>query len=641
MGIIAGIYSRSGQSGLREKLAAMIHCQAHRDRTTPALFVNPQLAVGMANKHDAIYCTQGEKDAIKSHNSHNRNGIHAFVDGIVLDVPHLRKNFENTGNPLPLPLGSSIVEAAYEKWGLDFMAHLEGEFACAVWDDNLKILILARDPYGHKPVHYFNDSHQFVFSSEIKGILAADVNREIDMVSLSDFLSLNCIPYPGTIFKGIYQVPPGSMLIYSNNEIRIKSYWSHDMSEDASVSFDDAVEMVSEKIKSAVQKRMITEDTYCFLSGGIDSSAILSFASDMSGKRVHAVTVGFEEAEEDELEDAERMAKHVGAEHHQVIATPDSFFDMLETLVFHHDAPFTDTSAYPSYFAGKLAGNYTDLILTGDGPDQSMGGSGHYVFALENNLFSNRNRLLQSAYGAGAKISARLHNDPAPSPFVKIHRKLYRDSLTPIRAAYDLRSYFPDIVKKYMCTDGLWQVHMENDPFRHPDAWFEEAKSLDQINRYLYADMAFYVPDDLMIKVDRMCMAHGLETLSPFQDIDLAKVVNQLPGNYKIKKNHNGGLTTKYILKKCCEKRFPADTLNKKKQGFGIPLEKWLKKDNGKMIKEILLDPIALNRGLFRKHSILNMVDTFLSDRGDYFYPGANTIAGLLTLELWNRRYMD
>lgn len=640
MGIIAGVCSKTNQSELTEKLKAMILCQSHRDKDSPVIFTQPQIAIGMANKHDKIFCDDEEKK-IKKDLSGNRSGIHAFVDGIVLEVPKHRTFFEGEGIKIAAPKCSSIVEATYEKWGLDFMAHLEGEFSCTIWDKKQGRLILARDPYGHKPVHYYNDNQQFVFSSEIKGVLSADVKREIDIVNLSDYLSLNCIPYPGTIFKDIYQVPPGSILIFEKNEIRIKSYWTPVISDHKSMRFSDAVEILSEKIKTAVQKRMFSGDTYCFLSGGIDSSAIISYASELADKKIHAVTAGFVEEEENELDDAKIMANHVGANHHQVVTRPESFFEMLETLVFHHDSPFSDTSAYPTYYAGKLAGNYTDLILTGDGPDQSMAGSSHHVFAIKNNLFTDRNKYTQLVSLFGSKIAAQIDNKPTPSFFSKIRRKLFRESLTPVHAAYDLRSYFPDIVKKYMCSDDLWQVHEQQKPFRHPDSWFKEVNDADMINQYLYADMKFYVPDDLMIKVDRMCMAHGLETLSPFQDIELAAVVNQLPSNYKIRKDSKNNITTKYILKKCCQNRFPEATLNKKKQGFGIPLEKWLKKNNGKLLKELLFDRRTLDRGLLKNKSIINLVEVFLSNQGDYFYPNPNMIVGLITFELWCRRYID
>jgi len=239
-----------------------------------------------------------------------------------------------------------------------------------------------------------------------------------------------------------------------------------------------------------------------------------------------------------------------------------------------------------------------------------------------------------------SQVLEQIIASPVPTFLSKTQRKLYRDSLSPIHAAYDLRSYFPDIVKKFICTEELWQIHLAHDPYRHPKKWFSEAEGLDDINAYLYADMKFYLPDDLMIKVDRMCMAHGLETLSPFLDREFSTLVNQLPGAFKIK-NHSGTISTKHILREICKNRFPPAILNKKKQGFGIPLEKWLKKDNGKMIKEILLDPVALNRPYFKKNVLANLVEIFLSGRGDYFYPSPNCVAGLLTFELWHRKYLD
>jgi asparagine synthase (glutamine-hydrolysing) len=314
---------------------------------------------------------------------------------------------------------------------------------------------------------------------------------------------------------------------------------------------------------------------------------------------------------------------------------------MLDTMVFHHDSPFTDTSAYPTYYAAKLAREFTDVILTGDGPDQTMGGSSHHVFAIKNNTFAVRNPLFQNINRLGSNLTGLLINDPTPSIFSKIQRKLYRDSLSPVHAAYDVRSFFPDLVKKYLCSDDLWNVHLQSDPYRHPELWFKEVEGIDDINRYLYADIKFYVPDDLMIKVDRMCMASGLETLSPFQDIGLAQIVNRLPGHYKINTTDNGQIITKYILKKVCEPRFPKHTLQKKKQGFGIPLEKWLRKDKGKYVKELLLDEKTLLRGYFKRSCIEKIVEVFLGNSGDYFFLSSSGMVALLTLELWHRRYID
>ena len=636
MGIIAGILEESTPEVLVSKLKAMMECQSHRDKHAPVIHRARNLAIGMANKHDSIFCKRNE-------NRNKENGknyvVHAFVDGIVLEVLKLKNELEKYGHKIPVPLCSSIVKAAYEQWGLDFMDHLEGEFACAIWDEKQNRLVLVRDPFGHKPIHYYKDHHRLIFSSEIKGVLETSVEREVDLVSFSDYLSLNCIPCPATIFKGIYQVPPGSLLNYENGEITIKSHWSPVMSESHSIAFEDAAEVLCEKLKSAIKKRMVTEKTYSFLSGGIDSSAIVSFAAEMSDSPIQAISVGFEEVEENELLDAQRMAKHVGANLHQMVVKPDSFFDVLDNLVFYHDQPFTDTSAYPTYFAGQLASGHTDIILTGDGPDQSMAGSDHCVFALQNNLFAKKNKSYKSICALGSKFIEPLCKNPTPTLFSKIQRKLYRESLHPVHAAYDLRSYFPDIVKKYICNEELWEVHKKNDPYRHPYAWFDKFKNIDPINNYLYSDMVFYVPDDLMIKVDRMCMANGLETLSPFQDKYLSDYVNSLPIDFKIRVNSDSSISTKYILRKICENRFPKSILKKKKQGFGIPIRKWLKQNKGIMLKEIILDGVQMNCDYFSKHSIESMMDSYLLNNGDYYYPNDNMIASIINFDCWHRQY--
>ncbi len=618
-----------GAATMGDTLRKMAKVQVHRSGGGKVeTIVNKDIGLCMSNSHDSIFGSCNNREI--------QQGITAIIDGIVLNVPSLKGILDQGDSDCHRC--SSVISKVYQKWGLDFMPHLEGEFSCAIWDEQRKRLVLARDPFGKKPLYYYQKASILYFSSEIKGLLAAGAPAEINLVGLSDYLSLNSIPYPETIFKDIYQVPPGGMLIANSKGLRIKKWWESIIIEDKAISFKDAD--ISVALKGAISKRLFNEDTYCFLSGGIDSSAILSFASEIAGKKIHAVSVGFEEEKENELDDAAIMARHVGAEHHPVIVSPDSFFDMLETLVWHHDSPFTDTSAYPTYFAAREGARFTDVILTGDGPDQIMGGSDHYVFAVKNNIFQPRSTKRQLGCRLASKLLEAVVKDPVPSLLSKALRKLYRESLAPVHAAYDLRSYFPDIVKRFLCSEELWRVHLDNDPYRHPESWFEEVADVDDVNKYLYADMKFYLPDDLMIKVDRMCMSHGLETLSPFLDREIVTIVNRLPGSFKIKVQ-DSAIITKYILKEVCKERFPPRILHKKKQGFGIPLEKWLRKHNGKMVKDILLDPVTLNRPYFRKEAIENLVDVFLKGKGDYFYPSPSAVAGLLTFEIWHRKYLD
>ncbi|MCK5097872.1 MAG: 7-cyano-7-deazaguanine synthase, partial [Desulfobacteraceae bacterium] len=489
MGLIAGIYSKRFIPDIMDKLLNMIKAQSHRDNGIPEIYIQPGFAVCMSNQHDTIF-TKHSSNLYYDFKTKDVNdkGIRAFIDGIVLDTESHANFFNKKGYKVSNPLCSTVLAVAYEEWGLGFMDHLEGEFAGSIVDENEKKIILVRDTIGKKPLHYFWDGTTFLFSSEIKGLIAGGAPAEIDSINLSDFLTLNCIPYPATIFKNIFQVPPGSMIVFNNNEIKNITYWRPQFNIDESVALDDIVEQITVATKNAVRKRMLSDDVYCFLSGGIDSSAVVSFASELSSKPIHTISVGFEEEEKNELEDAAIMAKHVGAVHHQVIASPDSFFDMLDTLVFNQDSPFSDISAYPTFFAGKLASKFTDLILTGDGPDQTMGGSGHHVFAVKHDLFSKRNSQKQLFAKYSSQLLSQMTKDPSPTFISKVQRNLYRNSISPVHAAYDLRSYFPDIVKQFLCTDDLWEVHKKNNPYRHPESWFKEAGNVDDINKYLYAD---------------------------------------------------------------------------------------------------------------------------------------------------------
>ena len=637
MGVLAGIFSNTKEPDLKNILKGMLYSQSHRDRSVPRTMVGENIAVGMMNKHDTLFC-QDIKNKEKNEETGGYYGIHAFVDGIVLNTTKHKKYFEEAGVNIPYPTSSAVVACAYRVWGVDFMCHLEGDFSCVVWDEKRNTLILARDPYGHKPLHYYHDKERTVFSSEIKGIIKAGVSPEIDLLSLSDFLTLNCVPYPSTIFKKISQVPPGHMIIIHGDAVKVKRYWHPDMIIDGSVSIEQCAYDLENAIRESIQKRLITDEIYCFLSGGIDSSAIVSFATELSQKPVHAISVGFQEEERNELDDAALMASHVGAVHHQVIATPDSFFDMLGLMVRHYDSPFTDTSAYPTYYAAQCAKKFTDIILTGDGPDQLMGGSAHHLFAVQHKIFSQKPYHVRAFSGFGASIIQKFCSDPAPSWVSKGYRRLYRESLSPVHAAYELRSYFPDFVKKFICCEELWEVHRNSSPYRHPEAWFEQGKHVDDINKYLLADMIFYLPDDLMIKVDRMCMAHGLETLSPFLDTSISAIVNRVPGSYKIFRLNGSAYVTKYVLKKIVRDRLPEQLYNKKKQGFGVPLKKWLSINNGESLKEILLDSRTINRGYFKKDAISKLLDVFIKDKGDYYFPSPNGIVGLITLELCQRQ---
>lgn len=639
MGLIAGMMYSVEHNMLTDRplLDAMIVAQRHRDNGNPVHVVSSRFMMAMSNKHNAL--VYGDAD----HGTKMDFGdTFVAVDGIVLDSNKVYDELVMAGYRPENKQATAIIAAAYHVWGLDFIKHLEGEFACALFDRKKNTLLLVRDPYGHKPLHYYMDDNRIVFSSEIKGVLAGRVPRQVDLVSMSDFLTLNGIPYPSTVFKDIMQVEPGSILAVTGlNEHKTIRYWTPLRETNATMSLVDAERDLEVALKEAVRKRMVGKDTFCFLSGGIDSSAILSFAAEQSPKPVKAITVSFNESERDELADAKVMAQHVGATHYHVVAKPNDFFSMLDMLVYHHDSPFVDTSAYPSFYAAQLARQYTDVILTGDGPDQTLAGSSHYVAAYQSQLFDIRNRALMIFSGIGASLMGGLSSSPVPNLLSRMRRALYRYSLEPVERIYDLRAYWPELVKNYISAGPLLEAHREFAPYRHPKSWFNQASALSNLNRYLYADIRFYITDDLMIKVDRMSMAHALETLSPFQDIGLGDLVLRMPESMKLNAADDGTITTKYILKEICRRRFPVSVIKKTKQGFGVPIDKWLRHDGGKYLREILLDRRTLSRGYFHPARLEKMVANFLTNKCDYYYASAHQLVSLITLELWHRKYID
>ena len=633
MGIVSGFRCPFSVAGADIKLQRMLEVQNHRDSSEASIYMDNHISAGMANQHNWTYCTK-----YGTAPGNELKHIHAFVDGIVLDSDQHADYFNSIGIPVYSQSCSSIVEAAYEKWGLGLMNHLEGEFACVIWDTKKQEMVMIRDPYGHKPLHYFLHDDLLIFSSEIKGILAYGLSLDINLVTLSDLISIGRIPNPDTLFKDIYQVEPGNILVFSNDKsVRKKRYWTHEIVVDEQITVNEAVERFDSCLRTAVKKRMVSKDTFCFLSGGIDSSAIASYAAEISEKPIQAVCVGFEEEEFDEMDDARVMAAHVGAELHKTIATYESFFDMLDLIVWHHDAPFYDTSSFPTYYAARFANKFSDIILTGDGPDQLLGGS-EQESALSGKASLYQNPIIKSTCSTAAAVLGHFINNPSPSLLLGIQRKLKWRSDPD---SFSTGGLSPDIIKKFLCTDNFWEIHCQNRPDRHLDYWNRVTKDLDAVNKRIAKDVRFYIQDGLMVKVDRMCMANGLETLSPFQDKSIAALANSLPGAFKIAVTENGNIIRKFLLQQCCRDRFPDQIKKKTNQGFAIPLVQWLKKNNGEFMKAVLLDDRSIKRGYFKKESLEQSVNIFLSNQGNWYYPNPLMLVLLITIELWHRKYMD
>lgn len=528
----------------------------------------------------------------------------------------------------------------YLKVGTDFLKHIDGSYAIVIWDGAEKKLFLIRDRFGTKPLFYFIKKEKILFGSEIKSILEAiPYKPSLNLSSLNEFLSYGYVPTPDTMFDEIHQIRPGHFLAWEQGKVIEKSYWRFKYQHANSEKPDSYyIEKFLSLLESAVKIRLEKcPDAGAFLSGGLDTSSVVSMMHKIKGNSFKVFTAGFAEEEYNEINEAKILSDFLKIEHFTTLIDFDKkFSNLIEKLVWHHDAPFADTSAIPSYYASELARKYVDTVFTGDFPDQLIGGSNHQVFTLNREAHDPiwkrklRNRKINQ-FVTSLSLSAGGLN-----LLDKIKRFLYRETFSLEDQRIISSMPIPPLLKRCLYHSDLFEVNRKNDPLENARFLYKSVTDHNLLDKLLYFDIYSYAADDLMIKVDRMSKAHGLEALSPFHDFELAEFMETVPAHLKIR-----GGKTKYILREALKPMLPEKTLKKKKQGFGMPIEKWLRKDLSDYVQDILFDHRTMNRGYFNKKFMNKLVTNFLENKTDYASGSEAAIICLITLEIWHRLYID
>jgi asparagine synthase (glutamine-hydrolysing) len=530
--------------------------------------------------------------------------------------------------------------ALYEAYGIDLLRDIDGSYAIAIWDGSANKLVLVRDRVGSKPLFYINTNNGFVFASEIRAIIASGLyHASVKLRTVNNFLSYGYVPSPETLFESIRQVKPGHILIYENGNVAEKPYWNFVYRQDE----PDRPESYYKKtlldtLETGVSRRLKRHpDAGAFLSGGLDTSAVVSIMHKLKQSYFKVFSVGFEEDQYNEIPEAKMLADHFGLEHHTITVKFDNDFpSLLEKLVWHHDTPFADTSAIPSYYAAKLAKEHVDVVFTGDFPDQLLGGSSHHAHALYRQSHDPvwkktlRNKKLN-------QLVTRLPWRAGENTFLdKAKRFLYRETFSLEEQRIVQNMPIPPLLKRCLYSPDLLKVNEEHDPLSIAQALYREVGNADLLDKLLYFDILSYAPDDLMVKVDRMTQAHGLTAISPFHDLELIEFIATLPTHLKIR-----GSERKYIMREALRPLLPEQTLNKKKQGFAMPIGEWLTRNLSDYVRDVLLDSRTLNRGYFNKKFMRKMVENFLAGKTDYASGSEAAIISLITLELWHRIFID
>lgn len=538
-------------------------------------------------------------------------------------------------------IGAKDLLNAYREDEEGWVEKFDGPFCAMVLDQQKNRLRLYRDRVGYRPLFYYYDGDVFSFGTDVTELLRIrGLNRKIDLVAINHFMSYGYIPWPHTPFEGIRQVRPGHVLIVENGSVTEQPYWRFRYPEVGKRrgSGEDTINAFRDTFFSAVSRRLERHpDAGAFLSGGLDTSIVAAVMKEVSGKNFKVFTAGFEEKAYDETKDARIVADYLGLDFHNIKVRFDKNFpELLEKIVLLHEAPFADTSAIPSYFAAKLAREHVETVFTGDFPDQLIGGSGHQVTALQREA-SDPAWKRRMRGGLLKEIVTRLPMEAGGTGVLdKAKRFLYREAFPLEEQRILLGMPVPPLLKRALYSPDMVEVDRRNDPLEVARQIYDEVKEESLLNKILYFDTLSYAPDDLMVKVNRMTEAHGLNAVSPFHDRNVVEFVATLPDELKI-----NGLERKVIMRRAFGHLLPEHTLRKKKQGFAMPIGEWLVKNLSDYVRDLLFESKTLNRGYFNKKFMRKMVENFFAGKTDYASGSEATIISLLTLELWHRLFID
>ena len=619
---ITGKLSYDARPIAPELLAAMTDAVTHRGPDSAGYYFGEGIGLGH-RRLSIIDLSTGDQPLTNEDET-----VWVVFNGEIYNFLDVRAELETLGHRFRTRTDTEIIVHGYEEWGAECVERFRGMFAFAVWDARARRLLLARDRLGVKPLYYASLPDGLVFGSEIKSILQdAAVPREWSPEAVDAYLTFEYIPGTGTIYRHIDKLPPGHVLVAENGHIHVRQYWDLEFTGDGdSRRESEYLEQLDAVLRESVKLRLISDVPLgAFLSGGIDSTAVVAYMVETSDAPVLTTSVGFEEQAFDELAHAKTVADHLGCQHHAVVANPN-VRDLLPRLAWHFDEPFADPSAVPTFYVSAAAREHVTVALSGDGGDELWAGyARHHVERWESRA---RRWLGPWLSGAAGHLGARLPHS------IKGARALGHLALSPADACARKHAYaiFEGDEKRGLYTDGFTQATRAFDPFETFRAAYRACGSRDPIDRALYVDVKTYMVDDILVKVDRMSMAVSLETREPLLDHRLLEFAASVPTSLKLRGN-----TRKYLLRRVLRPRVPASILERGKQGFEPPTGEWLRGPLAEMTHELLLDGRLRDRGLFEANTIARLWEEHRTERRDH----RERLWTLVMLELWFREYID
>jgi asparagine synthase (glutamine-hydrolysing) len=601
----------------------MTEAQAHRGPNDAGYFVEG--GVGLGHRRLSIIDLSGGRQPIFNE---DRSAAIVF-NGEIYNYRDLAAKLAAGGHTFRTRSDTETILHAYEEYGEDCVDHLRGMFAFAIWDLRKRRLLLARDRLGVKPVYYYRDGRFLAFASEIKGLLEiSSVPREVDAEALDLYLSLRYVPGPRTMFKNIFRLQPGHILVMDESGVRTKKYWDIDYSDHERHSAKYVLDTFGELLEESVRLRLIAEVPLgVFLSGGIDSSAILAMMSKVAGgDRVKTFSIGYEasgagEEEANEFSYARLATKAFAAEHHEFRLSAKDFETFVPDLVWHLDEPLADPSCIPLYFISKLAREQITVVLSGEGADEILAGYGIYprMLALEK---------IYQHFPAAEWLAPRL----APLAPTEALRHHVRMSGQPLAARYRgvCRGFGAETKQQLI---GEHRVKRSDERLREVfGGYFKTVAKASPLDQMLYVDAKVWLPDDLLLKADKMTMANGLELRVPFLDHKLVEFAAKLPDDWKL-----GGKGGKTLLRSSMRGLLPDAIIDRPKKGFPIPIASWLRGPLRQFTRQNLLSPHSACSRYLDHRAVARIVEQQEHGRADR----SQEIWTLLVFEFWHRQFIE
>jgi asparagine synthase (glutamine-hydrolysing) len=624
-GIVGQFNHGDGAPVSEDTLHRMCAAIVHRGPDHEGHFVDGAFGMGMTRL--SINDLEGGHQPLA-----NEDGSVVVVcNGEIYNSPALRRELEAHGHRFDSHSDVAVIPHLYEEHGEDFVRHLDGMFALALWDKRTRRLCLARDRMGIKPLYVATRAGAVAFASEITALMAAGWCEDLDLTSLHHYLSLGYVPAPGSIFAGVRKLDPGTQVTFASGRPPVeRRYWELRFAPEMPARRDeDYVEEVLAALRAAVKSHLLSDVPIgVFLSGGVDSSGLVGLMSEFATQRIQTFSVGFEEKSFDELELARQVATRYGTDHHEIVVRPDAL-RVLPALVHHFGEPFADSSAVPVYYVSELAHRSVKVVLSGEGADEVFAG---YETYLAGKLAAAYRRL--PGVLGGTLLPAIVRRLPVSHAKVSLDYKAKRfvagANLPLADGHFWWKVVLSEAAQAELCVAAARDPHLETAALYREAA--KRAGSDDWLARLQAIDAHIYLPDDILTKADRMSMAHSLEARVPYLDTALVELAARLPSDVKLRR-----FSKKWILKRALANHVPTSILTAKKRGFNVPVPSWLRGELHDMVADVL-SPTALRRvGLFDPSYVQRLISEHDSMRADHSRPLWTLLVFMSWYDMWQQ----